>query len=108
MSVRVAEALDAYPLFACIKVDDTIPGIYEGLNAGMWTVGVARSGNELGLDYNEAMQLEKSDPAAFAERLKGAHARLAAAGAHFTIDSVADLPGVLDQISTALEEGQRP
>jgi phosphonoacetaldehyde hydrolase len=34
---------------ACVKVDDTVPGIEEGLNAGMWTVGVAISGNEIGL-----------------------------------------------------------
>ena len=37
----------------CCKVDDTVVGIDEGLNAGCWTVGLAISGNEVGLSYEE-------------------------------------------------------
>ena len=25
---------------ACVKIDDTVPGILEGRRAGMWTVGI--------------------------------------------------------------------
>ncbi|STW47482.1 phosphonoacetaldehyde hydrolase [Klebsiella pneumoniae] len=32
----------------CVKVDDAAPGISEGLHAGMWSVGLAVSGNEFG------------------------------------------------------------
>ena len=41
--------LGVSPVDPCVKVDDTTPGIEEGLNAGMWTVGLAMSGNEIGL-----------------------------------------------------------
>ena len=41
--------LGVSPVEACVKIDDTRPGIEEGLNAGMWTIGLAISGNEIGL-----------------------------------------------------------
>ena len=46
---------------ACVKVDDTIPGVEEGLNAGMWTVGLAISGNEVGLPLHEWQALPEED-----------------------------------------------
>ncbi|PYO35726.1 MAG: phosphonoacetaldehyde hydrolase, partial [Candidatus Rokuibacteriota bacterium] len=45
--------LQVSPVDACVKVDDTVPGIEEGLNAGMWTIGLAVSGNEIGLPLKE-------------------------------------------------------
>jgi phosphonoacetaldehyde hydrolase len=45
--------LQVSPVAACVKVDDTVPGVEEGLNAGMWTVGLAMSGNEIGLPLAE-------------------------------------------------------
>jgi phosphonoacetaldehyde hydrolase len=108
MSTRVLEQLDAFPLAACVKVDDTLPGIVEGLNAGMWTVGVARSGNELGLPLAEADELERSAPADYAARMAAARARLAGAGAHFVIDSVAEIVEVVDAVERLLAEGRTP
>ncbi|MBM5571306.1 MULTISPECIES: phosphonoacetaldehyde hydrolase [Deefgea] len=90
---------------ACIKVDDTIPGITEGLSAGMWTVGLAISGNEVGLTEPEWHALNADEQA----RLRDiASAKLAAAGAHFVIDSIADLPAVIVEIEQALARGERP
>jgi phosphonoacetaldehyde hydrolase len=40
--------LAVYPPSAIIKVDDTEPGIAEGVSAGCLTVGVALSGNYVG------------------------------------------------------------
>ncbi len=108
MSTRAAEALDAFPLWAVAKVDDTVPGIAEGLNAGMWTVGVARSGNEFGLDESADAALLRDSPAEHAARLDAARARLRAAGAHFVIDSVADLLPVVDEIEARLRAGVSP
>ncbi|MBM5574812.1 phosphonoacetaldehyde hydrolase [Deefgea sp. CFH1-16] len=90
---------------ACVKVDDTVPGIAEGLNAGMWTVGLAISGNEVGLTENDWLALTPSEQAPLREQ---ATAKLSAAGAHFVIDSIADLPSVITQIEHALAQGQRP
>ncbi len=30
--------------FHCVKVDDAVPGICKGLNAGMWSEGLALPG----------------------------------------------------------------
>jgi phosphonoacetaldehyde hydrolase len=81
-------------------VDDTLPGIYEGLNAGMVTVGVAASGNELGLDEAElaALQATPAGAVEVARRLEGAYERFYGAGAHFVVDSVAQLPAVVRHI----------
>ena len=38
---------------ACVKIDDTVPGVEEGLNAGMWSIGLAVSGNEVGMMLDE-------------------------------------------------------
>ncbi|HTN13810.1 MAG TPA: phosphonoacetaldehyde hydrolase [Sphingomonadaceae bacterium] len=85
--------LGAWPASACVKVDDTEVGIAEGRAAGLWTVGVAASGNEIGLTAEELAAL---DPTEREERLAGARAKLLAAGAHVVVDSVADLPGALE------------
>ncbi len=108
MSTRVAETLDAYPLLSCIKVDDTLPGIAEGLNAGMWTVGVARSGNEMGLDEDEDAALLAAKPAEHAARLDAAKARMRLAGAHYVVDSVKELMPALDAINQRLAKGEGP
>jgi phosphonoacetaldehyde hydrolase len=90
---------------ACLKVDDTVPGIEEGLAAGMWTVAVAVSGNEVGLPLAEWRAL----PAAEQARLRArAVERLARAGAHLVVDSVAELPAAVAAIEARLERGERP
>ena len=35
--------LDISPIEAIVKVDDTADGIREGLHAGCWTVGLAKT-----------------------------------------------------------------
>ena len=53
MMYRCFADLGVWPAQAVVKVDDTVPGIAEGLAAGCWTVGVAMSGNALGLSLDE-------------------------------------------------------
>ncbi|MDC8757327.1 phosphonoacetaldehyde hydrolase [Janthinobacterium fluminis] len=92
-------------LSACVKVDDTVPGIAEGLAAHMWSVGVAVSGNELGLGRAELAALPADERA---RRRALAVDKLAGAGAHYVIDSIAELPRVLDLIEARLERGEQP
>ncbi|MCL6272020.1 phosphonoacetaldehyde hydrolase [Sansalvadorimonas sp. 2012CJ34-2] len=83
----------------CIKVDDSLPGIYEGLNAGMWTVGLMLSGNETGMtlsQFNEASEQTKEK----CRRIAGQKFR--SAGCHYIIDSIADLPEVIQDIEKQL------
>jgi phosphonoacetaldehyde hydrolase len=97
--------LQVSPVEACVKVDDTVPGIEEGLNAGMWTVGLAMSGNEIGLPLKE---LEALDSAERQRRSQRAYARLHQCGAHYVVDSIADLMPCLDAIEERLARGDRP
>ena len=49
MCFRNAERLGVYPMAAWVKVGDTPADVDEGRSAGMWTVGLAACGNEVGL-----------------------------------------------------------
>jgi len=98
MCLRNVMELGVSSVGACVKVDDTIAGIEEGLCAGMWTVGVVMTGNELGCT---AADLAAMDPSERASRRAEGYARLRAAGAHAVIDGIADLPRAI-----ALFEGE--
>ncbi|WP_116474879.1 phosphonoacetaldehyde hydrolase [Zobellella maritima] len=105
MSLQAAIALDVSAVQACVKVDDTGPGIGEGLNAGMWAVAVAVSGNEVGLSLSDWQALAEAEQARLRRQ---AHERLAAAGAHYVIDTIAELPGVIEDIEARLARGEQP
>ncbi|WP_372611853.1 phosphonoacetaldehyde hydrolase [Aquicoccus sp.] len=87
--------LQVYPPNAVIKVDDTEPGIAEGVAAGCVTVGVALSGNHVGLTPEELAALSAPEVAALRTR---ATDTLRTAGAYHVIDTVADLPALLDTL----------
>lgn len=105
MCFENARTLGVYPMAAIVKIDDTTVGVEEGLNAGMWSIGVAKTGNLIGLTEAELAALPSTEQS---ERLKSAHDRLRASGAHFTVDSVAELPGVIDRINQLLADGLTP
>ncbi|EXJ09781.1 MULTISPECIES: phosphonoacetaldehyde hydrolase [Nitrincola] len=105
MCLTNAQALEVSCVQACVKVDDTAVGIEEGLNAGMWTVAVAVSGNQTG--YSEAQWLALSEEERDVQAIV-AHQALASSGAHYVIDSIAELPEVLDDITLRLANEERP
>ena len=105
MCFENARRLGIYPMAALVKVGDTAPDITEGLNAGMWTVGVVVTGNEMGLTEAEVKALT---PEAHQQRRDVAAARLAQAGAHYIIDGIADLPPVIEEIQARLKVGDQP
>ncbi len=97
--------LGVHPAEACVKVDDAEVGIGEGRSAGCWTVGIAASGNAVGLSWPDYERLGSEDRRA---RIGVATKALFDAGAHYVIETVADLPGVLDRIEARLAAGERP
>ena len=105
MCLENAKHLGVYPLEAIVKVDDTVPGIEEGINAGMWTVGLAKSGNEIGLTEREIELLPADE---FERRLSRAYTRMQRAGADYVIDGIWDLVPCLDDIEARLTRGERP
>ncbi len=94
-----------FPPAAVVKVDDTKPGVAEGLNAGTWTIGLSRTGNEVGLNGHELAALPEEEV-----RLRVARAAdgLAAVGAHYVVESIADVPAIIDEIELRLKMGDRP
>lgn len=92
MIFRLMEQLNVYPPTAVVKIGDTEPDMGEGRNAGVWTVGVAASGSDVGLTVAELAALAPNERAA---RIEAAKKKLFAAGAHYVIDTVADLPALL-------------
>ncbi len=105
MCVQNAVQLGIYPFEAMVKVDDTLPGIDEGLNAGMWTIGLAKTGNEIGLNEKEINDLE---PDVLQAKLDQAYNRMWHSGAHYVVDGIWDVPAVLDDINARLARGERP
>jgi len=97
--------LGVHPAAACVKVDDAEVGIGEGRAAGCWTVGIAASGNAVGLSWPDYERLSDDERRA---RIAVASQALSDAGAHYVVDTVADLPGILDAIEARLGAGERP
>lgn len=97
--------LQEFPLAAFVKIGDTPNDIEEGLNAGMWTIGITRTGNEVGLTEAEWEALSSDD---HETALCVAKQRLRDAGAHFTAGSAAECDPLLDEIDARLARGERP
>lgn len=97
--------LGAWPARACVKVDDAVVGIGEGLEVGAWTVGLSASGNGVGLSREVLAGLSAADRAA---RIEASAKALHAAGAHYVVESVADLGPILADIEGRIERGEAP
>jgi phosphonoacetaldehyde hydrolase len=100
-----AVRMRVYPLEAVVKVGDTISDIEEGLNAGAWAVAVVQTGNMIGLTEDQWRALPQAERTV---RLQDARRKLLDAGAHYAIDTLADLVSVVDQIEVRLRAGERP
>jgi len=97
--------LGVYPVESCVKVGDTPADVAEGLNAGMWSVAVVLSSNEMGLNQEELAACAPGERAARHER---ATQRLAHAGAHYLIETLDELEGAIDQVEFRLRRGEKP
>ena len=91
----------AIPSVDCVlKYGDTIADIKEGINAKAWTVGVVLGSNELGLAQEEVSSLPADELEA---RKADVRRRMLAAGAHYVVDTIAELPAVIAEINRKLE-----
>jgi len=105
LNFEAAKRLGVYPMSAMLIVDDTVAGVTAGRNAGAWTAGVVLSGNEVGLSREalEALPLGERT-----ERIESARRRLTDAGAHVLIDTIAELPLIVERINQQLADGKLP
>lgn len=105
MSYHNAIKLKVYPLEAIVKIGDTVSDMEEGLNAGMWTVGVVATGNMIGMSEADFRALS---PAAQDERVSAGREILLDGGAHYVVSTLDEIDEVLDQIDARLARGGRP
>jgi phosphonoacetaldehyde hydrolase len=105
MMFRIMEALDVYPGAAVVKVGDTVPDVDEALAAGAWSVGVTRTGSEVGCTAEELARMTDMERKAL---LDGAREKLLAAGAHAVIETLAELPALLTTFADRLQRGEKP
>lgn len=96
MIYQNAIALNVWPLKAIVKVGDTVSDIKEGVNAGVWSVGVIRGSSELGLTEKEVMALNEKDRQGCFSNVKE---KFLKAGADFVIEDMSELPDLIEDIN---------
>lgn len=106
MVYRNLDILGVHPIHSVVKVDDTTSGVGEGLNAGCWAVGVARYSNYM--DFDTPNGDRKVSKAELERRLGHTRKLLRETGAHYVIDSIADLDPVIADIEARLARGEKP
>jgi phosphonoacetaldehyde hydrolase len=105
MCYRNSVFLRTGPLNAMVKIGDTPSDIEEGRNAGMWTIGITRTGNEVGLtaaEWSATRAVDRPNLVAAAEK------RLRAAGAQYTAQSVGDCLEAIERIDARYSAGESP
>jgi phosphonoacetaldehyde hydrolase len=103
MLMKNVQLLGVYPPSTCVKIGDTVVDMEEGRNAGMWTIGLTKSGNLVGLsakEWEELPDVEKS------VRLTRAKAILLDAGADYVADDLASCNPALAKIEKRLRKGK--
>jgi phosphonoacetaldehyde hydrolase len=106
MVFKNLDMLNITPIHSVIKVDDTVSGVGEAVNAGCWGVGVTRYSNYMDVDTPE--DGEKLSDDEIAKRLAKTKDMLEKAGSHYVIDSIADIEPVVEDVNQRLARGERP
>jgi phosphonoacetaldehyde hydrolase len=105
MCFKLAIDLRVYPLSSCVKIGDTESDIQEGRNAGMWTIGLTRSGNSVGLSEQEWKAHSSREKVSL---IAAAETDLRSAGAHYTAESIAHVLPILGEIELRIANGELP
>ncbi len=106
MVYRNLDLLDVHPIQSVIKVDDTISGVGEGLEAGCWTVGIARYSNYMNI--NSLEEAESVSEEEISRRLGKTREILGKSGAHYVINEFPELLGVIADVNARLARGEKP
>lgn len=94
-----ARKLNIYPQKTLVKVGDTVVDMKEGVNAGVWTVGLILGSSELGLTLEEVQNMDKTELKVRKEKVRET---LLAAGANYVIEDMKELPKVIEDINSKL------
>ncbi len=106
MVYRNLDLLDVHPIQSVVKVDDTISGVGEALEAGCWGVGISRYSNYMDVDnFEHEKSLSEQE---IQRRLAFTRETLRKAGAHYVIDTFDQLPEIIDDVNVRLARGEKP
>ncbi len=105
MIFRNMEALGITAPWKTIKVGDTVADIEEGCNAGVWSVGVIVGSSQLGLSQDEYKAVYETERQGAINRARDGFMM---AGADFTIETIEELPQLVNKINVLISGGKRP
>ena len=105
MIYRVMEAFNICPPAQVVNIGDTEVDIKAAQNAGVWAIGVAATGNEMGLTEVEWRSLDSTTRNM---KLAAIQERFYQAGAHYVIDTLEELPSIIEEIDNLLANGHSP
>ncbi|SHK45160.1 phosphonoacetaldehyde hydrolase [Clostridium cavendishii DSM 21758] len=105
MIFRNIEKLKISSVWKVIKVGDTEADIKEGINAGVWSIGVVVGSSKLGLNKEEFESLSESEKR---KVMKIVRDKFLGLGADFVIDTMNELPELIGKINMLIREGKRP
>jgi len=98
LNFLACQKLNVFPPASVVVVDDTAVGIQAGLNAGMLTVAVTETGNQMGLSQQEFAAIPENDRK---QRLETIATEFRQLGADFVLPSVVQLPELIRQLSAS-------
>jgi len=106
MVYKNLENLGIFPIQSVVKVDDTVSGVGEGINAGCWAVGIYGLSNYTNIntleEWNKMSRKEKE------VRENKSKDKLLSSGAHYVIKTINELPDVVKDINNRLWCGEKP
>lgn len=106
MVYKNLDMLNITPIQSVVKVDDTSSGIGEAVNAGCWGIGVTRYSNYMDVDTPEDGKKLSEDE--IKKRVAKTKDILEKAGAHYILESIADIEPVIEDINKRIARGERP
>lgn len=105
MIYRNMEKLKLSAAWKTVKLGDTISDIKEGVNTGVWSVGVIVGSSEMGLSLEDYNGLKQDEKEALIFKTKQIFMQN---GADFTIESMVELPQLIKVINERLLAENRP
>ena len=106
MLYKNLDMLNITPIQSVVKVDDTASGVGEAVNAGCWGIGVTRYSNYMNVDTPEDGKKLSEDE--IKKRVAKTKDILEKAGAHYILESIADIEPVIEDINKRIARGERP
>lgn len=100
MIFKNMEALGSKSTKQVVKIGDTTSDIKEALNAGVWAVGVIIGSSEMGLSEEEFISLSAEEQQFEIQKAKRIFEEI---GAHYTIETMKELPALIETINNGLK-----